>query len=547
VIEPKLFPWLYYPARLANEIPFPSSDAVRAVPRRWRWALLFGVWTLFAAGVAWWLIHSTGSGNFRSDWIFDSSQTSQIPIGEQIRRWLKLADFNFRGAYPWVLLAPYVFWLGSRFHLERGRLRICLSVHIAGCALFAAASHSLTRHTNAKAGGVAVAYGASQGVPFPWQLLTNPAASTLEITSGVSRISIQTYTSQVAGAGAKVMMSSSAGTKPLSINAPTDENAAISNRLRRPGIWSAAPLFETATNLSTAAGRISDQSPEPGPMLKQAPLANSRSFSGGGGGGGGGAYSSRQYVSPSAFSHLLNVLAYGSLVGLAHTVHFYRRFREREQRTILLESHLAKAQLHALQAQLHPHFLFNALNAIATLLRRDASAALEMLTSLSELLRLALSQSNKQEISLRDDLQFLERYVEIQQTRLGDRFRFEPDVDPTAMDCLVPALLLQPLVENAFRHGIELSSHPGVVRVIVRRLNGQLTLTVEDNGAGLAKTGEDRHGTGIGLSNLRARLQALYGNRQKVELGSRPEGGVTVRIEIPAREITAAEEASRWE
>jgi len=232
------------------------------------------------------------------------------------------------------------------------------------------------------------------------------------------------------------------------------------------------------------------------------------------------------------FSVLLDLLAYGMLIGSAHAVHFYRRFREREQRALLLESHLAAARLHALQAQLHPHFLFNALNAVATLIHQNADAALETLTSFSELLRLALNQSGKQEVALREELQFLELYMDIQQVRLGTRLRFEKEVEPAALDCLVPALVLQLLAENAVRHGIEPASRPGIIRLIVRRIDGHVRMNLEDNGAGLAANASfDR---GVGLSNLRARLKLLYGNDQEFQIDERRDGGVAVRLEIPA-------------
>ena len=173
-------------------------------------------------------------------------------------------------------------------------------------------------------------------------------------------------------------------------------------------------------------------------------------------------------------------------------------------------------------------------------MHRDARAAQEALTSFSELLRLALNQSDKQEVLLREDLLFVERYVEIQQARLGDRFRFEQSVEPSTRDCLVPTLFLQPLVENAIRHGIELSSTPGMVRIVIEPNKERLLFTVEDNGAGLAMEEQQRK-TGTGLSNLRARLEALYGRDQKIEVVSRAEGGVAVRLEIPLRHVSAAD------
>jgi sensor histidine kinase YesM len=144
---------------------------------------------------------------------------------------------------------------------------------------------------------------------------------------------------------------------------------------------------------------------------------------------------------------------------LAHAGVFYRRYREREQQASLLESRLNQAQLRALQAQLQPHFLFNTLNGIATLVRRDPATAEEMLLSLSELLRIALSSSHRQEIPLREELDFLDRYLAIQRMRFGDRLQVSEEIEASAMDCLVPALLLQPLVENAIRHGLEPSGN----------------------------------------------------------------------------------------
>jgi two-component system LytT family sensor kinase len=238
---------------------------------------------------------------------------------------------------------------------------------------------------------------------------------------------------------------------------------------------------------------------------------------------------------------LMDVLAYVSLAGFAHAVHFYRRFRDRERRALALESSLARARLSALQAQLQPHFLFNTLNAIAALLRRDARAAEATLTSLSELLRLALSQSNRQEISLREEMQFLDRYLEIQQTRFGERLRVETEIQPETLECLVPTLILQPLAENAIRHGIEPSATAGTVKVSAHRHDGRLEIRVEDDGVGLASESFSDKGNGIGLSNLRARLQELYGSDHSMEVASRREGGVAVKIAIPCRTATSTE------
>lgn len=243
---------------------------------------------------------------------------------------------------------------------------------------------------------------------------------------------------------------------------------------------------------------------------------------------------------------VLDLLAYGAISGLVHSVNFYGRLRERERRALVLEARLARARLGALQAQLQPHFLFNSLNAVTTLLRRDPRLAETTLVALSELLRLALSQSEKQETALRDEVEFVRRYLEIQRTRFGDKLRVEEDLDPQALHCRVPKLVLQPLVENAIRHGIEPADRPGTVRVGAARQDGRLVLTVEDDGVGIpggdgeaggagnaALPGPKTSGTGIGLANLRDRLQVLYGNRQRLEVRPRMGGGVVVRVELP--------------
>jgi len=470
-----------------------------------RLPIFFIGWTLFAASAVWWLIHSANSEHLPSQLLFDSSQNGQIPVGDQIRRWLKIADLSLRGAYPWVLLAPYVIWLASRFLVERGRLRVSLPVHLVACGLFAIASQMLTTRSMAKRNFVVRVFESREGKMTRRGFLTNGLLTSVETPNPGDQVSVHSYTSHLGDIRTKVIVTAGPGEKPLP-----------------------AQLLE-ATN-GPATNLVSDED-----LIRQirlgvdhVPLETAEA----------GWRSSVRYDS-RLFSSLLNVLAYGSLAGLVHAVHFYRRSRERERRAVLLESHLAKARLHTLQAQLQPHFLFNALNAVATLLRRDARAAQEALTSFSELLRLALNQSDKQEVLLREDLLFVERYVEIQQTRLGDRFRFDQSVEPSTLNCLVPTLLLQPLVENSIRHGIELSSTPGIVRVVIQPNGERLLLAVEDNGVGLA-TEEEQRKTGIGLSNLRARLEALYGQDQKIEVLSRAEGGVAVRLEIPLRRFPSS-------
>ena len=242
------------------------------------------------------------------------------------------------------------------------------------------------------------------------------------------------------------------------------------------------------------------------------------------------------------------LLVYAAIVGAAHALDLYRRYRERELRASQLETQLARAQLDALKHQLHPHFLFNTLNTISALMHRDVEAADRVVTRLGDLLRTSLQQAG-QEVALRQELDFLARYVEIQQTRFQDRLTVEMDIDPDALDALVPSLVLQPLVENAIRHGIEPRPGPGRVTVRAAREEGargaRLSLVVADDGPGLpparglnrdgARDGaRDSGGCGIGLKNTKARLERLYGADQSVEIGDGAPG-VVVRLDLPYR------------
>src|SRR5437879_2588124 len=200
MIEPSLLRRLLnHLLRLANEPQVLRAVTARAEHPPWRCPLFFTAWTVLAAGVAWWLIHSAGAERAPAQLLFDSNQASPIPVGEQIRRWLKIADLNFRGAYPWVLLAPYVLWLASRFLLERGRLRVSLPVHLLACALFAAASYTLTTHVSEKMNLVVVVADRKESLPIPWDLLTNEPAARLETTADDDLPVSNTHSPRLAG------------------------------------------------------------------------------------------------------------------------------------------------------------------------------------------------------------------------------------------------------------------------------------------------------------------------------------------------------------
>jgi two-component sensor histidine kinase len=231
----------------------------------------------------------------------------------------------------------------------------------------------------------------------------------------------------------------------------------------------------------------------------------------------------------------IELLIYGATLGLGYAVSYYGRFREREVRARALEAQLAQAQLQALKMQLHPHFLFNTLNGIAGLVRDNKNrAAVDMLAGLSDLLRYTLENAGLQEVPLKEELEFLELYLGIQQMRFPDRLRVRLDVAPDTLDALVPNLILQPLVENAIRHGVSQRASGGTVGVEAARNDGRLLIKIYDDGPGLKPHGEDgASAEGVGLSNTRARLARLYGERQRFTLSGRQGGGVEATLVIP--------------
>jgi two-component system, LytTR family, sensor kinase len=186
--------------------------------------------------------------------------------------------------------------------------------------------------------------------------------------------------------------------------------------------------------------------------------------------------------------------------------------------------------------QLHPHFLFTTLNGIVGLVRDNKNdAAVNMLVGLSDLLRHTLEHSEQQEIELREELKFINLYLRIQQMRFSDRLQINMDIDPASTRALVPNLLLQPIVENALRHGISRSEADGELVIRSTAENGELRMTVQDNGKGLPANWQLKSSNGIGLANTVARLQQLYGELHRLDIRNREQGGVEVTVIMPFR------------
>lgn len=222
-------------------------------------------------------------------------------------------------------------------------------------------------------------------------------------------------------------------------------------------------------------------------------------------------------------------------VAAFHAWYALEAARQREVRAAQLEGSLARAQLRNLRLQLQPHFLFNALNTISATMYTDPAAADEMLGALSELLRSSLRTAQSDEVPLEEELAVLDRYLAIMRARFGDRLEVSMEIDPGTAGALVPSLILQPLVENAIRHGNAEREGRGSIEVRARQENGRLVLEVEDDGAGGSQRNGDGKGSGLGLAATAERLQILYGSEQSFSAGKGTDGGFLARATLPLR------------
>lgn len=246
-------------------------------------------------------------------------------------------------------------------------------------------------------------------------------------------------------------------------------------------------------------------------------------------------------------NHLdIQVVLYWAVLGVAYMVEFARRYRERDRAAAELEQTLARTQLEALRMQLNPHFLFNALNSVAELMEINVQEAQRMLIRVSDLLRLSLRSAGQSLIPVWQEIELVELYLQIAQVRYGSGLNVDIEVDPNAVDVMVPSFLLQPIVENALKHGLAPGHPDQCIAVRLVRVGHGLDIVVEDNGRGLdgllttsgrfMAAAPSVDGLGIGLTNTRSRLAMLYGDRYAFRMTNQPGGGCRVDIRLPVED-----------
>jgi two-component system LytT family sensor kinase len=230
------------------------------------------------------------------------------------------------------------------------------------------------------------------------------------------------------------------------------------------------------------------------------------------------------------------IFLYGATLAISYVWYSKERLAHQQTETARVNEQLTKAQLNALRRQIEPHFLFNTLNAISGLIREKRNnAAVSMIAGLSDFLRRTLEDSGRQEVPLGEEVEFLQKYLDIQKVRFGERLQLSLDVSRDLFAAQVPSLILQPMVENAIQHGIAKRAQGGAIRIAALRRNGMLSLSIYNDGPSLPADWE-RARSGIGISNVRTRLQSLYGERFELSMRNHDPGGVLVSVSVPFRE-----------
>jgi len=236
-----------------------------------------------------------------------------------------------------------------------------------------------------------------------------------------------------------------------------------------------------------------------------------------------------------AFGFYIDLIIASLIVVAVHALFYYQNFRASELAQASLKTQLAHAQLRALKMQIHPHFLFNTLHSISSLVLEDPPKANSMIARLGDFLRLTLENSNQHLVTLKEEAEFLRCYLEIEQVRFGDRLTVAFELEPQTLSVQVPHLILQPVVENAIQHAIAPRAMRGHINIEARQLNSSLRLEVRDNGPGITSNRDLRGAEGVGLTNVRARLKQIYASDFRFELINGNDGGLAVVMEIPFR------------
>ena len=406
--------------------------------------------------------------------------------------WQEALTFSATNWLPWMVLGPVVFWLGRRFPFERGRLWRAIPVHVVACAACCFVLLWTSAYFAPWPRGGRLPPGDARP---PWERREPPA-----VADG------------------------------------TTLERSFRDRRERPRL---ERLEEGSSSVAADTDVSSPPTPRSDRKVVERMSKDGRSgFRGIASGPGGMRPGFMGLVWPHYSAVVLRVnvgaAVYLIIASVAHAFSYYRRAQQRETEAIALTAGLARAKLDALRLQLQPHFLFNTLNAISTLVHRDPAAADELIGDLSELLRLSL-QTADHEVPLARELELLDCYLAIEQIRLGDRLRIVREIDPHARAALVPTFVLQPLAENAIRHGIEPRLAPGTLTIRAEMADGHLRLVVSDDGVGLKSTGAASGRRGIGIANTEQRLHALHGDAARLELTAPEAGGVRVEIVLPVR------------
>ncbi|MFA6456401.1 MAG: histidine kinase [Bacteroidota bacterium] len=250
------------------------------------------------------------------------------------------------------------------------------------------------------------------------------------------------------------------------------------------------------------------------------------------------AYIDYVYNSLARVNHVYRLLYYSIIIAIHFAFDYFRKYTERELRASQLEVQLKEAQIRTLHQQLQPHFLFNTLNGISSLMYRSVDQADKMLTYLGDLLRISLERMNVQEVPLKDDIAFIERYLLIEKTRMGDRLVVKTNFQPDTLDALVPCMMAQPLLENAIKHGIAPHAKQGTVTASSWRIAEKLFFQIEDDGKGFDQSLDINLTKGYGIKNTLERLNILYGNNYTLSFSNKETGGLRVTLSIPFRMVT---------